>query len=58
MSVDIQKRNCGLPLQQEFASGGMGMQQIRRSKILLDSSQPIGKVPDRIAGISAATFAA
>jgi SAM-dependent methyltransferase len=30
MSVDIQKRNCGLPLQQEFASGGMGMQQIRR----------------------------
>jgi SAM-dependent methyltransferase len=27
MSVDIQKRNCGLALQQEFAPGGMGFGQ-------------------------------
>jgi SAM-dependent methyltransferase len=49
MSIDIQKRNCGLALQQEFASGGMGLQQIRRSEILLElkTADRLGSRPNR-----------
>jgi SAM-dependent methyltransferase len=49
MSIDIQKRNCGLALQQEFASGGMGLQQIRRSEILLElkTADWLGSRPNR-----------
>jgi hypothetical protein len=48
MSVDIQRRNCGLALQQEFAPAewDLGMQQTRRPEILLELKAADRGVPD------------